>query len=34
MDVYEISVDLQPGVSDLDFAAAVEAYLGSLAAQT
>lgn len=33
MDVYEISVDLQPGVSDLDFAAAVEDYLGSLAAQ-
>lgn len=33
MDVYEISVDLQPGVSDLDFAAAVEAYLGSLADQ-
>ncbi|MGK2947756.1 MAG: DUF6614 family protein [Acidimicrobiales bacterium] len=32
MDVYEICVDLQPGVSDLDFAAAVDAYLGSLQA--
>jgi hypothetical protein len=27
MDVYEISADLGPGVRDVDFAAAVEAYL-------
>jgi hypothetical protein len=27
MDVYEISVDLRPGVRDVDFAAAIEAYL-------
>jgi hypothetical protein len=31
MDVYEIHVDLKPGVSDMDFAAAVDGYLGSLA---
>lgn len=30
MDVYEICVDLRPGVSDLDFAAALDAYLGAL----
>jgi hypothetical protein len=30
MDVYEISVDLRPGVRDLDFAAATEAYLEAL----
>ncbi len=27
MDVYELSVDLKPGVRDLEFAAAAEAYL-------
>ena len=27
MDVYEISADLRPGVRDVDFAAAIEAYL-------
>jgi hypothetical protein len=32
MDVYEISVDLRPGVSDVEFAAAVDGYLGALAA--
>lgn len=32
MDVYEISVDLRPGVRDLDFVAALERYLGALAA--
>jgi hypothetical protein len=32
VDVYEISVDLAPGVRDLDFAAALDAYLGALAA--
>lgn len=31
MDVYEIAVDLRPGVRDLEFVAAVEAYLGDLA---
>ena len=31
MDVYEIAVDLQPGVRDLEFVAALEAYLGGLA---
>ena len=30
MDVYEISVDLRPGVRDLDFVAALERYLGAL----
>ncbi len=33
MDVYEISVDLRPGVRDLDFAAALETYLGALVDQ-
>lgn len=32
MDVYELSVDLRPGVRDLDFVAALDAYLGALAA--
>lgn len=32
MDVYEISVDLKPGVRDLEFAAALDRYLGGLAA--
>lgn len=32
MDVYEISVDLRPGVRDLDFVRAIETYLGALAA--
>lgn len=32
MDVYEISVDLKPGVGDLDFCDAVGRYLGALAA--
>src|ERR1043165_6118973 len=27
MDVYELSVDLRPGVRDMDFAAAAEEYL-------
>jgi hypothetical protein len=31
MDVYEIAVDLRPGVRDTDFVAAVETYLGGLA---
>jgi hypothetical protein len=31
VDVYEISVDLRPGVRDLDFVAAIEHYLGGLA---
>ncbi|MGH9234765.1 MAG: DUF6614 family protein [Acidimicrobiales bacterium] len=31
MDVYELSVDLRPGVRDLDFVAALDAYLGGLA---
>ena len=31
MDVYEISVDLAPGVRDLDFVAALDRYLGGLA---
>jgi hypothetical protein len=30
VDVYEISVDLLAGVSDLEFAAAIERYLGML----
>lgn len=30
MDVYEISVDLRPGVRDLDFVEAIEHYLGGL----
>lgn len=30
MDTYEIWVDLAPGTSDLEFARAVEAYLGML----
>ncbi len=30
MDVYEISVDLRPGVRDVEFAAAVEQYLEHL----
>ena len=30
MDVYEIAVDLRPGVRDLEFVAALEAYLGGL----
>jgi uncharacterized protein DUF6614 len=30
VDVYEISVDLRPGVRDLDFVAALDAYLGYL----
>ena len=33
MDVYEISVDLRSGVRDLDFVAALDAYLGALRAQ-
>ena len=32
MDVYELSVDLRPGVRDLDFVAALDTYLGALAA--
>ena len=32
MDIYELSVDLRPGVRDLDFVAALETYLGGLAA--
>ena len=32
MDVYEIEVDLRPGVRDTDFVAALDAYLGALAA--
>ncbi|MDY7100924.1 MAG: DUF6614 family protein [Actinomycetota bacterium] len=31
MDVYELSVDLRPGVRDLDFVAALDHYLGALA---
>lgn len=31
MDVYELSVDLKPGVPDADFVAALDAYLGALA---
>jgi hypothetical protein len=31
MDVYELSVDLRPGVRDLDFVAALDLYLGGLA---
>ena len=30
MDVYELSVDLRPGVRDLDFVAALDTYLGAL----
>lgn len=30
MDVYELSVDLRSGVRDLDFVAALDAYLGAL----
>jgi len=30
VDVYEISVDLRPGVRDTDFVAAVDGYLGML----
>lgn len=30
MDVYEISVDLKPGVRDLDFVNALDGYLGRL----
>ncbi|HEX5365321.1 MAG TPA: DUF6614 family protein [Acidimicrobiales bacterium] len=30
MDVYEIAVDLRPGVRDLDLVAALETYLGQL----
>lgn len=33
MDVYEISVDLRPGVRDRDFVTAIERYLGHLAAE-
>ena len=33
MDVYELRVDLRPGVSDTDFVAALEGYLGALVAQ-
>lgn len=33
MDVYEIEVDLAPGVRDTDFVGALERYLGSLAAE-
>ena len=33
MDVYEISVDLAPGVRDTDFADALEGYLGRLAGE-
>ena len=32
MDVYEISVDLKPGVGDLQFAEAIATYLGALRA--
>jgi hypothetical protein len=32
MDVYEIAVDLRPGVRDRDFVATLETYLGGLAA--
>ena len=32
MDVYEIEVDLRPGVRDTDFVAALDVYLGRLAA--
>jgi hypothetical protein len=32
MDVYELSVDLRPGVRDLDFVDALDGYLGALAA--
>jgi hypothetical protein len=32
MDVYELSVDLRPGVHDLDFVSALDTYLGALAA--
>lgn len=32
MDVYELSVDLAPGVRDLDFVDAVQRYLGALQA--
>ncbi|HWL41918.1 MAG TPA: DUF6614 family protein [Ilumatobacter sp.] len=32
MDVYEISVDLKPGVRDVEFVAALDTYLGGLAA--
>ncbi len=31
MDVYEVSVDLRPGVRDTEFVAALETYLGRLA---
>jgi hypothetical protein len=31
MDVYELSVDLRPGVRDVDFVTALDAYLGLLA---
>ena len=31
MDVYEIEVDLRPGVGDTDLVAALEEYLGALA---
>jgi hypothetical protein len=30
MDVYEISVDLKPGVRDMEFVGALESYLGAL----
>ncbi len=33
MDVYEISVDLAPGVRDTEFAVALDGYLGHLAAE-
>jgi hypothetical protein len=33
MDVYEIAVDLRPGVHDLDFAAALRTYLDALVDQ-
>lgn len=33
MDVYEITVDLRPGVRDLDFAAALGSYLDTLVEQ-
>ncbi|MFP5320745.1 MAG: DUF6614 family protein [Acidimicrobiia bacterium] len=32
MDVYEIEVDLRPGVRDVTFVRAIERYLGALAA--
>jgi hypothetical protein len=32
MDVYELSVDLRPGVRDLDFVSALDTYLGALVA--